>query len=169
MGARGKINIDISTADSDAMDLGGALIKNAIKLIKALPNGTASGEIDEAWGDAGSVAAAANTDLDLTSLPAATGDPRGAGVSIGVLKLIVVKKTDSGDYMQLFASGANDIAGVDDYPLADATDKAQVVGENGLYIYYNPEGCTIDGTHKILRIAGVTSTQEYEILLAGEA
>jgi len=175
MAASGKINVRINIVDSDALDMGGATTNHVFDALLNMATGTASTQINEVWSDAGTVAAGAITAFDVNGgLPAATGDPRGAGITFSKVKLIAIRKTDSGDYMTVGGGttglGAVDaLAGVDDFPFAADADLAQIVGQNGLYIWYNPEGCTVAAGAAVIGLGGVTSVQEYEILIAGLA
>ena len=169
-----RITASIQVRDRRSGDLGAFSLDPLLSLVTDYAAGTGSGEIDQQWSDARQLAAAAHDDLDLTSLPAATADPRGAGVAFSAVKRIAVLKTDSGDYLEIGggtdgAGAADALAGTDDYPFSADGDIVQVVGQNGLWLWINPEGCAVAAGTAVLHIGGITSTQDYQILILGNA
>lgn len=169
--ARGSLRIEVK--DRRSGDLGAFTLDPEFIALWSMAAGSASGQISQQWTDERTLAAGVHDNLELDSLPAATLDPRGAGEAFTKVKLIAIKKVDAGDYLQIGGGtdGGGDavaFAGTDDFPFVADDDMAQVVGENGLWLWWNPEGADVTaGVADLFHIEAITSEQTYQIMILG--
>ena len=172
MGVTGKIDFNIRVTDANTTDLGTDVQNHLLELAKTYSDGATTGLINEVWSETYTTVAAAFTNLDFTNMPAATGDPRGAGVSFSKVKGIFIKKSTPTDYLK-YGGGTNcgaavdAFAGVDDYPLADDSDLGQIVGSNGLMVWVNEDGATVGAGTAVLGVGAVTTDQTWSIVVIG--
>lgn len=166
-----EIIASLSVSENITLDQGSILRRHLVELKASYNEGTGSGEVDEVWSDERTVNAGADDDLELDNLTQVDADDATVRtVAFAKVKGIFIRKITATDYLKVGAAGATAFAGADDYPFADDTDIAQVVGENGLFLWLNPEGATVgNGTADVLRISGVTTNQTYQIVIIGVA
>lgn len=174
MAINAKCTLRVEIKDRRTGDLGTFALDPELTALWDMAAGVASGQIDQQWSDELTLAAVGHDNFDLTSMPAATGDPRGAGVAFSKVKLIAVKKTDAGDYCEVGGGTggtgpADAFAGTDDFPFKTDADLGQLVGEGGLWLWYNPEGAAVSAGAKIFHVGAITSEQEYQIMILGNA
>lgn len=175
MPVNAKFDINLQATDNDALDLGGALLKHLLSHQARWPAGPLTAQVSEAWSDERTIVAAAHLNLDFSAgLPAATGDPRGAGVTFSKVKAIALLKTTDTDYIQIGGgtdggAAADAFAGTDDYPFVDDSDMGQVVGEDGIWIWMNPDGAAVAAGASVFHIGAVTTDQTVKILIIGDA
>jgi hypothetical protein len=138
------------------------------------PDGTSASTADEMWtDDAGSVGAGANDDLDLTALAQLDddGDATGRTVNFAKIKLLFIRNTSSAGNLAVGAAAANpwiDSVGTEGW--LDAASDILNIPNGGFEMIGFPAGVVVtNGASDILRIAGVGSTQTYEIIIIGDA
>ena len=174
MPVNAKYSLNIQANDADPMDLGGALLRHLFEASNDWPAGPLAAQCTEAWSDERTLVAGVHLNLNLNAgLLAATGDPRGAGVTFSKIMGIAILKVTDTDYIQIGGgtdgAGAVDaIAGTDDYPFVADSDMGQVVGENGVWIWMNPEGATIDAGAAVFHIEAITTDQTFKIIFLGQ-
>lgn len=172
MPARATFEFNIRATDSDAMDLGAALLTHLFDVGNDWPTGILTANINEAWSDRRTVVAGAFLNMSFLSMPAATGDPRGPGLAFSSVKGIAIRKVTSTDYLTIGGGtdqtpSADAFAGVDDYPFAADAAIGQVVGENGVWVWMNPDGAAVAAGTSIFCIGAVTTDQEFDIVVLG--
>lgn len=174
MPVNAKYSLNIQANDADAMDLGGVLIRHLFEASNDWPAGPLSAQVTEAWSDERTLVAGAFLNMNFLSMPASTGDPRGAGVAFSKVKGIAILKTTATDYLTIGGGtdqtpSADAFAGVDDYPFAADAAIGQVVGENGVWIWMNPDGGAVAAGTSIFCLGAVTTDQTFKIVVLGDA
>jgi len=164
-----SINIDVQAARSVTLDQGTSKALHALAEALSWPSGTAASQADEVWSDKRDVAAAANDDLELDSLTQVDADDNTVrSVSFAVIKLVYIRNISTSGRVDVGAAASNPWAGAG-FPFVDGSDKAAIPFGGG-WLWYDPVGVAVsNGSADVLRIAGVTATQTYRILIIGEA
>jgi len=175
MPVNAKYSINIQASDADPMDLGASLIRHLFEADNDWPAGPLTGQVTEAWSDERTIVAGAFLNLDFNGgLPAATGDPRGAGITFSKVKGIAILKTTATDYLTI-GGGTDQVpdvdafAGVDDYPFATDAAIGQVVGTNGVWLWLNPDGAAVAAGTAVFSLGAVTTDQTLKIVILGDA
>jgi hypothetical protein len=160
-----NIKVGVTALLTNSGDLGGGKIPLTLSYSKTLSSGTASGQADVTWGDSNTLAASANTDIDLAGT--LTG-PLGGTVTFAKVKLIMVTADEGNTNNVVLGNAAsNGFVG----PFGAATHTI-AVPPGGTVVLAAPgtAGWTVTaGTGDLLRVAnsGAGSTVSYKILVVG--
>ncbi len=137
---------------SESLDLSTVNDNATLEYSESIVDGTDADKADLLWHDERTVLAAANDDLDLTSL---TNTIFGSTVTINFVKvraiLLVNTSTTSGDVLNVGGSGAGSAFAT---PFAgDADAKVQVGADSALLLANKKDGWAVTaGTGDILRV-----------------
>ena len=172
----GKISIDCSF--DEIWDNGvnsGARIPNKFSLVKKLPQGTASGEIDLGiFIAADGVAAGTNTDYDLNAV---VDDLKGE-IDFSTVKLIAIRNNRTTAIANLLIGpkdGTNGF-GILGSPTAGkgfwnaGTERNVVAPGEGWVVLWNADGVPVSATFKDLRVttsAVSGSTNSWDLMILG--
>jgi hypothetical protein len=160
-----KLSAAISATLTGAGDLGTPTVALPLSFARDWTTGTASGQADLAWGDTNTLAASANTDIDLAG--SLTG-PLGGTVTFARVKaIIVVADAANTNSVVLGNAASNGFTG----PFGAATHTV-AVPPGGMLMLVAP-GTTAwpvtASTGDLLRVAnsGAGSSVTYQILIIG--
>lgn len=164
-----KIAIDIEAGRTVSLDQGSSRAMHALAESLSWPSGTAASQADEVWSDQREVASGANDDLELDSLTQVDADGNTVrSVSLAVVKLVYIRNISTSGRVDVGAAASNPWAGAG-LPFVDGSDKAAIPFGGG-WLWYDPAGVAVsNGSADVLRVAGVTATQTYQIIIVGEA
>jgi len=137
----------------------------------AMTSGTGTRQVDEAWSDTErSVAAAANDDIDLQSLTLLDddGNTLRSGISFSKLKGLYIKNTSALDSTgHLVVGGAASNAWEGGGALLEGAGDTIRIAPGRTLLIEDDEGMAVGATSKVLRVAGVTATQTFDIWAVG--
>lgn len=160
-------SLAINALLNTATDTGSETLKAVISKIDQFGSGTGSRNANQVWSDTRSLVATSE-DLDLTSLPAATGDSRGAGEAFSKIKFLYIFNNDAegGDILLVGGAAGTQWAGAALY-FVDVTDKVNVKPQGFMCVEDNVGMAVAAGT-KDLKIDAGAGTISYTIVICGE-
>jgi hypothetical protein len=149
-------------------DLGSAEANVAAEYTKTFANGALAGQADRIWADTGTLAASANTDLDLAG---ALTDVFGATVTFARVKAIVVAARDANTNNVVVGAAASNpwiglLGATHTLTVRPGAFIAMACGSADLTAY-----AVVAGTGDLLRLAnsGAGTSVTYDIAILGTA
>ena len=167
-----------SVARKVGMGIGTQTTPLTVETRTTYPNGTSTAQADAVWGDgAGSVAAAAFDNINLFALTELDddGDATGRTISLAKVKTLAIRNTASAGSLLVGGGtgggGAADAwidAGTEGWLAADS-DLLRIAAGDAVAFTFRAGVTVTNTTSHILCLAGIGSTQTYEILVTGDA
>lgn len=164
MGLYTNISAAVTALLSGSGDLGTPSAPQTLGYAKTLTSGTGSGQADLVWGDTNTLAASANTDIDLAG--SLTG-PLGATLTFAKIKAVFVY-ADEGNTNNVVLGGAASNAFVG--PFGAATHTIAVPPGGSVLLTAPAAGWPVTAaTADLLRVAnsGAGSSVTYRVILIG--
>jgi len=169
----GSVKIDVNLLQTQVISGELSPSRRAIDFVQQFAAGTADAQLDELWSTAKDFSqVVGQTDYDLQAL-AQTDDAGGAvrsGISLDGVKVIAIENTSavtSTGYLLIGAGAAAPWDGLTT-PFAVATAKIALYPGDA-FVWTSRAGGVVTATEKDLRVAAVTATQTYTMVIGGEA
>jgi hypothetical protein len=138
--------------------------KNDVKSIlnldyeQAFANGSGDNQADCQWSDNRTLTAGSSEDIDLTTQI----DDFNVAMGLSELKLLFIKNNSAVQTLTVFNASSNAFQG----PVAASATVA--IPPGGQLLLVNPVGWTVDGTHKVLKVANAAGVSaDYDIIVWG--
>ena len=161
--AKFNVGAVVQGDNSDVADLGisKASVNKAIAI--ALTHGAAAGNINRFYADKVTIS---GTEEDIDLLTAL--DAVGVAMNLNKLKGILIENGNEVTDGELEVGFDTDGTAGNAVSLFNTPDDScHLIPKGGVYFFYTgPNGITVDGTHKVLRIAGSDGNQ-FDIVIVG--